>query len=308
VAGVARFVRDPTRLVAARPGIGGVPLEIGLPTGPVRLGGVPGSSVRHLNSIAWPGEGVRGGFPAFLSVVPVEAGQFRSADEIDWEPFLAVEHRESAVLVAGYRWMLRLERREPPAGTLWIDRTASGPDLGDLWENVLRIVAAYGALAAGGLLLHSAAAVVGRVGFLLPGASGDGKSTVAALCRREGALVLSDDCNAVLPGGHGFDVAGLPFGGDRSPRACPAGRYTLAGILTLEKGSETELRRAGPAATVARLVAAAPFVNGDPAVGDVVLARASEIAARVPVGRLRFSLSGGVVEALGGAPRREAVG
>ena len=304
MAGVARFVRDPERLVIVPPEDGGNPCEIVLPTGAVRLGGVPESSARHLEAIPWPGGAGRGRPAARLAVVPVEAGWFRRAGEIDWDPFLAVEHRDDAVLVAGYRWMLRLERRDPPAGALWLDRTAAGSDLEDLWENVLRIVAAYGALAAGGLLLHSAAVVVGGAGFLLPGASGDGKSTVAALCGREGALVLSDDCNAVLPGGRGFEVAGLPFGGDRRPRACPAGRYPLAGILGLEKGEETALEAEDPAAVAARLVAAAPFVNGDPAVGTTVLARASGIAACVPVGRLRFALSGGVVAALDGAARR----
>ncbi len=76
------------------------------------------------------------------------------------------------------------------------------------------------------------------------------------------------------------------------------GLFPVVGVLALAKAGETRLRPMGPGAAAARLLRAAPFVNGDPAAAPVLTGRCAAVAGDVPWGELGFTLDGGVVRAL----------
>lgn len=267
------------------------------------LRGVPATSVSVLND-CWRSWFQRGPAPSsfeesvLVDVAPVGPDEFREAGEIVWDPFLCVEPSQDRVQAAGYRWMAEVRRTVPVRARLWLDRTARGSVLGDLWENFLRLVSAYAVLAEGGLLVHGAAAGFPGEGILFPGPSGAGKSTISGILEREGVQILSDDCTAIVRSDNGYGVAGLPFGGERRPRRPPTRPFPLRTICLLEKAHETATRPARQSETLARLVASSPFVNGDPAVHSALLEHATAIVGAVRTVHLRFSRSGGVARAL----------
>ncbi|HSU82474.1 MAG TPA: hypothetical protein VLR69_08645, partial [Thermoanaerobaculia bacterium] len=71
----------------------------------------------------------------------------------------------------------------------------------------------------------------------------------------------------------------------------PAG-VPLRALLRLAKGPEERLRPLSPAAALAGLVAAAPFVNRDPWRREALLGVLERIARAVPAYELTFSRAG----------------
>ena len=286
-----RFLREPRLLAEAGTAPAGPAVELPLPGGTVEVRGAGRASLERLEAVrkALGGRRPTGPRAAGLRVHPSPPDAFRDAASIRWDTYLELEAGPEGVTAAGYRWLLRLTRSLPLEADLWLDAEADGAVLDDLWENVLRLVAAYTVFAAGGLVVHSAAAAIEGRGVLFPAPSGGGKSTAAALLERDGAPVLSDDCNAVIPSPAGGPPAlhCLPFGGERRPRRCPLPAVPLAAVLVLERGDATAVRSLHPATAAARLVTAAPFVNADPYLGDRVLDRAAGLLAGVRTGALR---------------------
>lgn len=295
-----RFVQDPEALLLEPEILSAAPqLELRFAGITTAVSGLDSEASGVLQSLYAPGSPRREA-GILLKAVPEAPARFRESCTIDWEPYLAVDSRPDQVCAAGYRWLLRLHRSQPLRATLWFDRTARGALAEDLWENVLRILMAYALLLSGGLLVHSAGVSLDGNGFLFPGASGDGKSSVAARCEQQGGAVFSDDCNAVLASrdGEPWRISGLPFGGELRPRRASPRTEPLAGVLSLRKASPTRVRPLTPAKAAARLMRAAPFVNGDPVVTGLVLRRTAEVVAEVPCGELAFSLDGDAVQAL----------
>jgi hypothetical protein len=152
-------------------------------------------------------------------------------------------------------------------------------------------------------MLHSAGVTDGASAWLLLGPSGTGKTTSSRLCLERGAGVLSDDLNAVLPGGEEAGkaraprLAWLPFTGDLGERP-GSPDLPLAAVLRLVQGTEDRLRPISPAAVLAGLVAAAPFVNRDPWRREELFAALEALARSVPAYELVFSLNGGLWDLL----------
>jgi hypothetical protein len=89
-----------------------------------------------------------------------------------------------------------------------------------------------------GALLHSCALLAGGQVHLFAGASGAGKSTIAALLSRRYGTILSDDRVIVRPEGDGFVAYGTPWHGLK-PFASPRhGR--LASVHFLAHGTRTQ--------------------------------------------------------------------
>jgi hypothetical protein len=84
----------------------------------------------------------------------------------------------------------------------------------------------------------------------------------------------------------------LPFTGDLGERSGGPASYPLAAVLLLVKGTGDGLRPISPAAALAGLVAAAPFVNKDPWRREALLAILERLARSVPAYELTFSLNG----------------
>ncbi|MEO6193417.1 MAG: hypothetical protein ABIS20_10425 [Thermoanaerobaculia bacterium] len=223
------------------------------------------------------------------------AADFLDRDVRGWEYTLDMEHAPSAVSLAGLRLMARLDWGPHLAGGLWTCEEAGEEWSASVFENFLRVLAAYRLLAEEGAVIHSAGVTGGESAFLLLGPSGAGKTTVSRLCLARGAAVLSDDLNAVRLGDGGARLQKLPFTGDLGDRGslgdAPAS-VPLRALLRLAKGPEERLRPLSPAAALAGLVAAAPFVNRDPWRREALLGVLERLARAVPAYELTFSLAG----------------
>ena len=159
----------------------------------------------------------------------------------------------------------------------------------DVIENFLRVYTAYHALLRGGVVLHSAGLVFDEQAYIFVGRSGAGKTTLTRKAHPEGARVLSDDLNLVLPSDDGFDAFAVPFSGEfgrtvEQPGGSP--RYPVAGLVLLERGSGPRARAATNSEAVARLLVGSPFVNADTDDPELVLDVLTDIARRVPVVKL----------------------
>lgn len=155
-----------------------------------------------------------------------------------------------------------------------------------LVENYLRVLYAWCAVRAGGLLLHSAGVVRDGRAFLFFGASGSGKTTVARLSADY--AILSDDILMVKPVNGTFQAFGVPFRGEfvDAPRANT--RAPLAGLYRLRKAAEHRVAPMPPAQAVAALASCTPFVVINPEMGRQVMDICSRLVAQVPVLELHF--------------------
>ena len=157
-------------------------------------------------------------------------------------------------------------------------------------ENFLRVFAAYQALSARGIVLHSAGLVIDDRAYLFAGRSGAGKTTLTRKGHQAGAGVLSDDVNLVLPGAGGYEAHAVPFTGEFGRTLAQVGglaAYPVAGLVLLERGERLDVEPIRPSAAVARLLVASPFVNTESAVAESLLEVLSTLVARLPVIALR---------------------
>jgi hypothetical protein len=235
--------------------------------------------------------------PVLSRVFRAPAADFLDIDTRGWEYTLDLDCAPHSVRIAGLRLMARLDWTPELAGGLWTPEAAGEEWLG-VFENHFRVLAAYRLLATGGAVLHSAGVTDGESAWLLLGPSGAGKTTASRLCLERGAGVLSDDLNAVRVEEGGASLEKLPFTGDLGERSAGPAAYPLRAILRLRKGTEDRLSPLSPAAALASLVAAAPFVNQDPWRRDPLFGVLERLARSVPSWELTFTLGGGLWDIL----------
>lgn len=235
---------------------------------------------------------------------------FLDFERVDWKILIDVDYHPGGLRLAAHQWMGRLHWDTPAggepqgltdgsgfAGALWTPVT-SGSAFTDLFENYFRIVVAYRLLVTGGLLLHSAAVADETGGYVFPGASGNGKSTLSKISRREGRLVLSDDGNALgidrdAQGRPHVWIEALPFGGEMRERPKPRGRFPLRRISALRKGPDNRLEPLSRAQATSLMLGCSPFVNGDPNQTSRLLETIDTLLCHVPTSTLTFTKAGG---------------
>jgi hypothetical protein len=214
---------------------------------------------------------------------------FRDIDTRGWEYALDLAWSDDdAFTIAGMKLMARAELATMRAG-VW----TSIDDVEGFWgvlENVLRPLLAARLLANGGLLVHSAAVC----GWLLPSASGGGKSTIARMAVNAGLPVLSDDLNAIVRDGATLVLEPLPFTGDLLEHEVSTTAEPLEAIVAIEKGDRDAARDLAMSSAVSLLVRCAPYVNQDAHRMPQLLERASEIAAAAARAVLTFRRDGDV--------------
>jgi hypothetical protein len=275
-----RFLSSPTHFPSSAQGQpwGNGEFAIALPGGPYRITGLDEFQLRSVESHL--GELCRGESAA------MEIRVFRASPE--WFRHVNFEGR-----VAGLGFLGRLEFAPKAVASLWLHNGERLVEEGIL-ENFLRFVLAYRVLQAGGILLHSAAVVKHGFANLFFGRSGAGKSTISRMGLKLGLDVLSDDMNAIMPGGDGYFAEKLPFAGDLGQTATPKGRYPLHGIYRLVQSPDNQVEALSPAVAVAALVACAPFVNADPHRAAQLAGNLERLVSQVLVRQLRFNTDGKV--------------
>lgn len=157
-------------------------------------------------------------------------------------------------------------------------------------ENFLRVLMAHRALALGGVVLHSAGLAIDSRAYVFAGRSGAGKTTLTRKAHAQGARVLSDDINLLLPGQGRYLAQAVPFTGEFGRTLPPeAGQDTcpLACLVLLEPGDRLHTAPVTASEAVARLLANCPFVNTDAEETAALFEVLTELVMRVPVIRLR---------------------
>jgi len=268
--------------------------------------------------------GAAGAAPISILLLRCDPDEFLPLDVRGWEYALDFDWSPAAVRLAGMSLQGRLDWRPGRlgmAGALWTPE-GGGERFPGVFENFLRVLVAYRLLELGGVVLHSAGVVRDGAAFLFLGRSGAGKTTAARFSLAQGAEVLSDDLNALIPGGPhvgaassgsdrrasaasaagsgastsaGCVVLKLPFTGDLGERRAVRPPVPLGALLRLEQAAADALAPLSRAETLACLLACVPFVNVDPhrreRLEQVLLALASATAPCAFT--LRFSLGGG---------------
>jgi hypothetical protein len=222
-------------------------------------------------------------------------GEFRAIDTRGWNYDLDQEAGDTWVRVAGMRFVARLAWRPDLEGALWT--AASEAEFPGVVENYLRVLAAYGLVAAGGALLHSAGIVDAGEASLFVGVSGAGKSTLARLGLDAGRAVLSDDLNAVRPAGSGYEALAVPFAGDLRGET-RGGPVPVRAIVRLRQAPDHGVSELRPGAAVALLAACAPYVNRDPFRADALMGNLAALAAAVELHELAFAMRPGAFRLL----------
>ena len=202
-----------------------------------------------------------------------------------------LEPRPGEVLLAGWDFAARIELHPVFAATMWTPHL-EGEMFESAFANVFRVIVAYGVLAGGGALLHSAAVAEDGSAQLFVGVSGSGKSTISQLALDSGRSVLSDDLNALWRHDGRTYVEQVPFTGDLRGSLTTTGRFPLAGIHRLRQGRTPMLRSLTVAEMVALLFGCAPFINSDPFRREQLLANLEACARDIPAGELTFALDG----------------
>jgi hypothetical protein len=224
--------------------------------------------------------------PAVLEIPLFRAPEsdFHAIDTRGWEYSLDFE----GTAIAGIRLMARIDAQRAAIWTPAADRE----HFPGIFENVLRPLVAMRLLAAGGLLVHSAAVILADRAILFPGPSGSGKSTLSRLALDAKHEVLSDDLNAVVRAGEGFRLVPLPFTGDLTRDEIAKRAAPLRAIIRLEKGGTEAFRPLSRAEAVSLIVRSSPYVNRDPELAELLLDRAAELVRAVAVGVLTFRREG----------------
>ena len=135
-------------------------------------------------------------------------------------------------------------------------------------------------------VIHACGIVYGGRGYIFCGRSGVGKTTLARLWRKAGAILLNDD-RIIVRRNQTFLVAATPWHGE-DPEI-NTGVVPLGGIFHLAQAPRTRLAPVTGAMAAARLIAnsVAPFYS--PSGIERLLSLADTVADRVPSYDLEFT-------------------
>ncbi len=158
-------------------------------------------------------------------------------------------------------------------------------DLAD-FEYFSRIVFAYLALQAGGMLLHGAGVVRDGGALVFFGPSGCGKSTIASLAAKD--QVLNDDLVMLLPGGSGWDVHPTPYWNQSGMRSMVSRCAPLQGLFRLVQDHQVFLEGITRGEALAELFSSIPVVSQSPCHSAQLLAICATLLDWIPLYRLHF--------------------
>lgn len=138
-----------------------------------------------------------------------------------------------------------------------------------------------------GALLHAAGVVIEGRGYIFPGKSGAGKSTITReLATRDRIGLLSDDRVVVRKIGEAFKVFGTPWPGEEGVaenRSVP-----LSGIFFITHASDNGIREITPQEAVAKILPVASIPWYDREVMPDVILFCEQLISHVPTYELHF--------------------
>jgi hypothetical protein len=178
-----------------------------------------------------------------------------------------------------------------PRFQLFLDLSKNGAevhlvDAAD-WQNVLRMLYFFAFLSSRGLLLHASGVVRGGFGYIFPGPSGAGKTTIVR--QSTGMAVLSDDLLGIdlSPDNGSIFALGTPFHGDWG-KPGEAVRVPVKGLYFPVHGQENILMPLGYEAVVKRVLSCVTTFTTWPARLEKLVDLAMDLAQRVQGYSLSF--------------------
>lgn len=153
-------------------------------------------------------------------------------------------------------------------------------------ESFLRICYSFLAIEHEGLLLHSAGVLRDDNGYIFPGQSGTGKSTIASLATAK-ETILSDEMVVVRKSEGDYLVYSTPFYGTNESTEQNIGAYLKAAFLPV-KDDEVYLKETRPAQALSRLLASVLFFSQEPSLNERLMGIATDVVARVPFYEMHF--------------------
>ena len=157
-------------------------------------------------------------------------------------------------------------------------------------ESFLRICYSFLAVLNDGLLLHSAGVVRGQSGYIFPGQSGTGKSTIAGLARPS-ETVLSDEMVVIRYQGGRHRVFSTPFYGTNRSAEQNLSADLKAAFLPI-KAEQVRLEKAAPARSLSKLMAGILFFGQDTQMHQRLLDTSLRVVERVPFYDMHFRRDG----------------
>ena len=148
----------------------------------------------------------------------------------------------------------------------------------------------------GGVLVHAAGIEISGQGFIFPGKSGAGKSTVAkqfAACGQPG--LLSDDRMAVRKVDGILRAFGTPWPGEAKIAVNKS--VPLAGMFFIEHGSKNAIKEINPQAALERLLPVISVPWYDQETFPKILVFCEELIYRVPAYAFQFEPTSEAVDA-----------
>ena len=137
-----------------------------------------------------------------------------------------------------------------------------------------------------GALLHACAVELSGKGYVFPGRSGAGKSTISGIFVSRGHSVLSDDRAVVRKIGDAFRVFGTPWSGTAGiaeNRSLP-----LNGIFFIVHGEENKVEKLSPKEAFERLMPVTSILWYDAKVLPSMLSFCEDLAMNIPAYDLHF--------------------
>jgi hypothetical protein len=137
-----------------------------------------------------------------------------------------------------------------------------------------------------GTFMHASAVEINGRGYLFPGRSGAGKSTISRIFVSEGYEMLSDDRIVVRKIDGAFYTFGTPWAGDAEIAANR--KLPLGGIFFIIQGSENCIREMSPSESAERLMPVTSIPWYDETALSSILASCEDIVTHVPSYDLHF--------------------
>ncbi len=164
-------------------------------------------------------------------------------------------------------------------------------------ESYLRICYSFLAVENGGLLLHSAGIIRNGNGYIFPGVSGTGKSTIAGLATSR-ERILSDELVVVRKREDDFLVYSTPFFGTNKSTECNSRAILKAAFLPIKDG-RVYLEKARPAAALRKLMSSILFFSREDGLNRRLMDISAELVTKIPFYEMYFRRDNSFWERIG---------
>jgi hypothetical protein len=148
-----------------------------------------------------------------------------------------------------------------------------------------------------GALVHCAGLECDGRGYIFPGRSGAGKSTISRiLAGRDGFNIISDDRMAVRKSGSIFSAFGTPWPGEEG--IAENKNLPLSAIFFISQGENSRIEKIAPREALERLLplTSIPWYDADTMTG--ILAFCEDLTARIPAYMLFFRPDSEIIDVL----------